>query len=69
MTDTDLFGQAEPTIKCISMWQPWAWWVMRGWKTIETRTHNRFKGLAGSGSDRVWKLQIDASRCVNSFRE
>lgn len=33
-------------IRCISLWQPWAQWVMLGWKTIETRLHDRFKGLA-----------------------
>jgi len=31
----------------ISLWQPWAYWVLRGWKTIETRTHARFRCLAG----------------------
>ncbi|MBU6232169.1 hypothetical protein KGP36_06000 [Patescibacteria group bacterium] len=31
----------------ISMYPPWANWVALGWKTIETRTHNRFKSLAG----------------------
>lgn len=25
----------------ITLYQPWATWVIRGWKTIETRTHNR----------------------------
>lgn len=35
------------TMKAISLWQPWATWVARGWKTIETRTHNRLKSLAG----------------------
>lgn len=34
-------------LTCISLWQPWAQWVMLGWKTIETRTHNRFKSLVG----------------------
>ena len=31
----------------ISMYGPWANWVGLGWKTIETRTHNRFKSLVG----------------------
>lgn len=26
----------------ITLYQPWASWIIRGWKTIETRTHNRF---------------------------
>lgn len=35
------------TLSVISLWQPWATWVALGWKTIETRTHDRFKNLAG----------------------
>ncbi len=31
----------------ITLYQPWATWIMRGWKTIETRTHDRFKSLNG----------------------
>lgn len=31
----------------ITLYQPWATWIMRGWKTIETRTHNRFGCLLG----------------------
>lgn len=34
-------------LPCISMWQPWASWVAWGWKTIETRTHLRFRSLVG----------------------
>ena len=34
-------------MKAISLWQPHASWVAMGWKTIETRTHDRFKSLAG----------------------
>lgn len=29
----------------ITLYQPWATWIMRGWKTIETRTHARFVSL------------------------
>lgn len=32
---------------CITLHMPWAYWVYRGWKTIETRTHKRFASLAG----------------------
>lgn len=32
----------------ITLYQPWATWIMRGWKTIETRTHSRFAILNGS---------------------
>jgi hypothetical protein len=31
----------------ITLYQPWATWIMREWKTIETRTHNRFSSLVG----------------------
>lgn len=34
-------------MKAISLWQPWAHWIAEGIKTIETRTHDRFKGLVG----------------------
>ena len=34
-------------LPCITLHQPWAIWIMRGWKTIETRTHTRFKSLSG----------------------
>src|ERR1700686_5562808 len=34
-------------IICISLWRPWAEWVMLGWKTLETRRHARFKTLVG----------------------
>jgi hypothetical protein len=35
---------AVPTI---TLYQPWATWVALGWKTIETRAHQRLKSLAG----------------------
>lgn len=31
----------------ITLQQPWATWIMRRWKLIETRTHQKFKCLAG----------------------
>jgi hypothetical protein len=34
-------------VPIISMWNPWAIWVIIGWKKIETRTHNRFRSLNG----------------------
>lgn len=34
-------------LPAITLYQPWATWIMRGWKTIETRTHDRFKSLDG----------------------
>jgi hypothetical protein len=34
-------------VTCITLWLPWAMWVAWGWKTIETRTHNRFQSLVG----------------------
>lgn len=29
----------------ITLYQPWATWIMRKWKSIETRTHTRFLSL------------------------
>lgn len=29
----------------ITLYQPWATWIMRQWKEIETRTHDHFKSL------------------------
>ncbi len=31
----------------ITLYQPWATFIMNGWKKIETRTHSRFACLAG----------------------
>lgn len=31
----------------ITLYQPWASWIMREWKKIETRTHARFACLKG----------------------
>lgn len=38
--------QWDSSIPIISLWMPWANWVMLGWKTIETRRHRRFESLA-----------------------
>lgn len=40
-------NQMEKILPVITLYQPWATWIMRGWKTIETRTHNRFGSLLG----------------------
>ena len=34
-------------MKAITLWQPWATFVAMKWKTIETRTHQRFRSLKG----------------------
>jgi hypothetical protein len=34
-------------IPVITLWQPWASLIADGYKTVETRTHNKFKGLKG----------------------
>ena len=34
-------------MKAITLYQPWASWIAYGWKTIETRMHNRFQSLRG----------------------
>lgn len=31
----------------ITLYQPWATWIIRGWKLIETRLHEKFKSLKG----------------------
>lgn len=31
----------------ITLYQPWATWIARGWKLIETRLHDKFKSLEG----------------------
>src|ERR1035437_8721493 len=31
----------------ITLYQPWATWIIRTWKDIETRTHNKFASLEG----------------------
>lgn len=37
-------------MKAITLWQPYATWIGMKWKTIETRDHDRFKGLVGKRS-------------------
>jgi hypothetical protein len=37
----------DPLIPIISLWMPWANWVMLGWKTVETRRHAKLATLAG----------------------
>jgi len=58
-------------MKAITLWQPWASLVGWGYKTIETRTHNRFASLegqqiaihAGKKFDKDWKEQV--CECVD----
>lgn len=51
-------------MKAISLWQPWACWVSHGFKTIETRTHTRFKNLKGQ------RIAIHASKKFDpNFRQ
>jgi hypothetical protein len=42
-----LFQDIVSPTRCISMYPPWSNWVGLGWKTIESRTHQRFKSLVG----------------------
>ncbi len=37
--------ESQATVITLSLWRPWADWVILGWKTIETRTHQRFRRL------------------------
>lgn len=34
-------------IPCITLYNPWAYWIAMGWKKIETRFHTRFQYLEG----------------------
>lgn len=34
-------------METISIRQPYPFWIGKGWKTIETRSHNRLRGLVG----------------------
>ena len=36
-----------PRIPILTLWQPWASWIAYGQKAIESRTHDKFKGLVG----------------------
>jgi hypothetical protein len=48
MAMTDAINERwESSTPIISLWMPWANWVMLGWKTVETRRHNRFRNLEG----------------------
>jgi hypothetical protein len=38
---------SDDILLCITLKQPWATWVLWGWKLIETRTHNQFGSLVG----------------------
>ena len=46
-------------MKAISVWQPSASWVVLKWKTIETRTHDKIKGLKGE------RIVIHASKKID----
>jgi hypothetical protein len=43
----DLHQLPDSTVelRAISLWNPWAMWVALGWKTVETRLHDRFASL------------------------
>jgi len=54
-------------VPIISLWMPWANWVMLGWKAVETRRHARFASLAqkyiGIHAARKWDdTALDAAR-------
>jgi len=41
----DIITSLSNIAPAITLYQPWATWIMRGWKTIETREHNRLSSL------------------------
>lgn len=51
----------------ISLHQPWATWVAVGWKTIETRTHDRFKRLTGRRIVIHSARKIDKAAFFNNY--
>jgi hypothetical protein len=51
----------------ITLYQPWATWIMREWKTIETRTHNRFACLEDQRILIHAGLTTDASAINNPY--
>lgn len=58
-------------IPVISMWQPWCFFVLFQWKTIETRTHNRFKKLLGQtiGIHAALKWDYNWEKLAGEFLE
>ena len=54
----------------ISLWRPWCFWVMLGWKTIETRTHDRFANMMGKriGIHAAQKWDDEASVVITVSR-
>jgi hypothetical protein len=53
-------------MRAMSLYQPWAEWVALGLKEIETRTHDRFRGLVGEriaihAGKRFDKLAMEAA--------
>ncbi|HEX2866533.1 MAG TPA: hypothetical protein VHO03_05805 [Ignavibacteriales bacterium] len=47
-------------MKVITLYQPWAQWIIWGWKTIETRTHSKFNCLKGQ------RIAIHAAKAYDS---
>jgi len=54
-------------LPAITLYQPWATWIIRGWKTIETRTHNRFACLTHKTILIHAGLTTDASAANNPY--
>lgn len=59
--------EKENILPVITLYQPWATWIMRGWKTIETRTHDRFKSLDGKTVLIHAGQKTDASAINNQY--
>ena len=62
----DSLGVAQ-ILPVITLYQPWATWIMREWKTIETRTHNMFRSLLGKKILLHAGLTTDASAINNPY--
>jgi len=50
-------------MKAITIYEPWASWIRAGAKTIETRSHDRFRSLVGR------RIAIHAGRTYDPLAE
>lgn len=63
----DCQEHADHIFPVITLYQPWATWIMREWKTIETRTHDRFKCLNGRTILIHAGMKTDESAAYNPY--
>lgn len=49
----------DKTMKCFSVRHPWAFWMMKGWKTVETRKNRILQQMVGQ------RFAIQGARLLN----